>query len=291
MPINDQVYDPKSGNIWVTVQSTGGAYANSIVAVDPSTGAIGTVIPMGAEPNNIRVTDDGQFAYVDVPADGSIRRANLKTGVAGSIFALNIGGVSDIEAVPNSPHSFVVCTNPLEGVNTRVFDDGIPRNNTGAGGYDIKFAGTNTLMYGDGGNSLFVDTLTPTQINWTGQYNLNVTGFSYYNGLLYTAVPTVVDPIQKIVVESIPTNDILTQNIVVALSSADNRLYYLTWDFTHNKRIVSFDLSTYKEYSFIDTGDIPGGGLHLIACDNHVVAYRTYGYGVTPNLVIVRGLP
>jgi hypothetical protein len=289
IPVNSIVYDSVSGNIWATVQSTGGQYANSIVAINPLTGKIGVSIDMGAEPNNIAVTDDGQFAYVDVKADGTIRRANLWTGTRDSIFTDGIGGVFDVEAVPGSPHSYVVVTNPVYGVNTTVWDDAVQRPGVAAGGYDVRFAGNNSsLMFGDGQPSYFIDTLTSDSISWS-QVGIPVNGMVWANNLLYTAIPTVVDPLNKYVVESIPTTDFLSSTLVTA-STTDNRIYYVTWDATHNKRLLDFDINTYSEYPWFDTGSIPGGCQHMIACGNHTVAFYIFGYNVPQNVVIVRNL-
>jgi hypothetical protein len=291
--VNDIVFDAVSGNIWVSVPSTGGQYANSVVSVNPLNGVVGTVINMGAEPHFIRVTDDGQYAYVDCPSDGTVRQANLKTGKAGGIFKSNAGDLYDLETIPGSPNSWVTVGNPQGGVNTNVWDIvqgvAVERQNTGAVGYDARFAGNGTLLYGDGGGSLFVDTLTPTEIDWTHQYSIDVHGFVYWNNLLYTAVPNIIDPVQQIVVESIPTTDFFPTNIETNVNGNDNRIYYLTWDASHNKRILSFDLSNYTEYPFMDTGSIPGGGKELITCGNHIVAFYNFGSGVTQNLIIVRG--
>ena len=290
LPVNDIAYDPISGNIWAAVQSTGGQYANSVIAINPATGAIGTVINMGAEPNHIAVTDDGEFAYVDVPEDGSIRRANLKLGTAGAVFATGFPSVFDLEAVPGSPHSYLVATDPNGGFNASVWDDGVRRQGTGGGGYDVRFAGSSSLLYGDGGNQYFTNTLDSTEIVCTASTQITVSGFVWANNLLFTAVPNVVDPINKYVVESIPTNDFLSA-IIVATNTSDNRIYYATWDGTHNKRILSFDLSTYSEYPLFDTGIMPGGAEHLISCGNHTVAFFLYGSGAPQEIVIVRGLP
>jgi len=144
-------------------------------------------------------------------------------------------------------------------------------------------------LYGDGGGSLFVDTLDATKITWTGQFTLQVSGFAYNNGLLYTAVKTVVDPVSKIVIEQLPPNDFLS-DAGVAVSADDNRIYYITWDAQHNKRILDFDLNSYVEAPLFDTGVLPGGADHFIACSNHTVAFNLFGSGVTKNIVLVRGL-
>jgi len=289
LAVNDMTFDPVSGNIWAVLQPTDVNYPNSIVAINPSTGAIGTVIPMGVAPGHIAVTDDGQFAYMDSPSDGSIRRANLTTGTVGSIFAIGVGGVYDLETVPGSPHSFVIATDPTYGVNTSVWDDGVRRPGTGAGGNDVRFAGSGPTLYGDGGGQLFVNTVTAGGIQWTDSISINVHGFVWANNLLYTANPNVIDPVQKIVVESLPTTHFLTDR-EVAVSTADNRIYYVSWDSSHNKRILDFDLTTYQEHPLFDTGSIPGGCNHFVACGNHTVAFYIFGSGVTQNLVIVRNL-
>ncbi|AIE85402.1 Ig domain protein, group 2 domain protein [Fimbriimonas ginsengisoli Gsoil 348] len=290
LPVNDIAFDSVSGKIWATVQSTGGIYANSVVAIDPATGAIGTKINMGAEPNRLAITDDGQFAYVSVPQDGSIRRANLTTATVGPTFADNIGGVIDLESVPGQPHAYVAVTDPLFGVNTSVWDDGVRRQGTGAGGYAIKFAGNSSLMYGDGHNSLFADTLNATAITWTEQTALDVAGLVWSKGLLYTDPGTVIDPVNKTLVQTLPATDFLVDR-GVAVSESDNRIYYVTWDSSHNKRILTFDQTTYAEKPVYDTGAIPGGALDLTACGNHTVAFYNFGSGVTRELIIVRNLP
>ncbi len=289
IPVTDIAFDPISGKIWAAISSTGGTYANCVVAIDPSDGSIGKSINIGATPGHIAITDDGQFAYVNIPNDGSIRRADLNSG-ATKAFAIGVGNVFDLEAVPGSPHAFVVVVDPIGGVNVSVWDDGVRRAGTGAGGSAIKFAGSSSLMYGDGGDSLFVDTLDSMAINWTQQIPLPVSGLQWANNLIYTNTPSVIDPIQKIVVESLPTTNFLTDR-GVAVNSAENRIYYITWDASHNKRILDFDMTTYQEYPYIDCGLIPGGAKHIISCGNHTVAYYIFGSGVTQNLIIVRNLP
>jgi len=289
IPVVDIAYDTVNDKIWAAVDSTGGKYANCLVAVDPQTGMIGKSINIGVTPGRIAVTDNGQYAYIQMPADGTIRRANLTTDKVDAIYRLGFGSISDIEAVPGEPGSFLIATDPTFGVNTTVWDGDKVRGGTGAGGYTVKFAGSSALMYGDGHGGMFTDTLTSKAITWTAQDSLNVSGFEYYNHLLYTAVPTVVDPVQKIVVESLPTTNFLVDR-EVAVSQADNRIYYVTWSATNNKRILCFNLKTYQEIPFRDVGPLPGGCLKPLACGHHTVAFFIFGSGVTQNLIIIHNL-
>ncbi|HWD38110.1 MAG TPA: hypothetical protein VG944_04625, partial [Fimbriimonas sp.] len=66
--------------------SGGGQYANSVVAVDPATGNVGTQISLPVEPNLIAITDDGQYAYVTSNSDGTVRRIDLALGIKGPVF-------------------------------------------------------------------------------------------------------------------------------------------------------------------------------------------------------------
>ncbi len=285
--VNEITFDPVSGYIWATVQSSASQYANNLIAINPSTGVVVKTINMGAQPGHVSVTDDGHYAYMDFPSDGSIRRADLVLGKVDAIFPDGIGGVFDVKAVPGLPHSYVVVTDPVYGENTTIWDDGVRRPGKVAGGYAVHFAGSNNqLMYGDGQPSFFTDNVTTMTWSQTG---IPVNGCQWANGLLYTAVPTVVDPVNKYVVQSIPTTNFLVDKLV-SVSTADQRIYYVTWDSQHNKRLLSFDINTYNEAPWFDTGNIPGGCHSMVACGNHTVAFFIFGYNVTQNVVIVRNL-
>ncbi|HWD37880.1 MAG TPA: hypothetical protein VG944_03470 [Fimbriimonas sp.] len=274
LPVNDIAFDKVSGKIWATVKSTGGVYANSVVSIDPTGGAIGVHINMGPEPGLICVSDDGQFAYVSVGVDGSVRRADLQSGTVGPTFPIGVYNPYDLEAVPGSPHSWVTCTDPYGGVNTRVWDDGVARANTAAGGYRIVFAGTSDIIYGDGHNSLFKSILKPNEIDWVDQTGLDVTGCVWSKHLLYTDLATVIDPEAKAIVENLPTQDFGNYNFV-AVNSNENRIYYLTADNYGNTRILAFDQTTYAEKRFIESGNIPGALHKPFAVGNHTIAFES----------------
>lgn len=289
---NDLAFDPVSGKIWATVPSTGGTYANSVVSIDPASGTIGTPITVGPEPDLITVSSDGQYAFVTVDSDHTVRRVDLTAGTMGPTVQL-AGDFADIAAVPGSPKSFAIATNPLFGVNVSVYDDGVRRSGTGAGGNRLIFAKNDgSLLYGDGNNSLFTDTLSASAITWTGQDSLNVSGMqlSSADGFLYTNSGLVVDPVSKTSVGQLSTTDFLFDR-GLAINDAENRVYYVTWDSGQGKRIVTFDRSTKQEVSSYNTGVTTGGALNLVACGNHTVAFNLFGSGVSRNVVIVRNLP
>jgi hypothetical protein len=285
---NGLAFDPVSGLIWSTVGNTG-THANSIVGIDPATGLVTKAYPLGVEPNLIAVTDDGQFAYVTVPSDKTTRRVDLATGTVGLSFVA--GDIVSMCTVPGSPHTVLVGGSPIGGVNVSVFDDGVRRANTGAGGYFIHMASP-TTMYGNGDASLFTCVLVPGAINWTGQnMNLITNDFVVHNGLLIDADGHVVNPATMTSVRQLSTEHFLSDGRHMASSDSDNRAYIVTWNSSVNKQILSYDLTSYAELPPRDSGFIPGGATDIVACGNHTVAFRDYGAIISPNQIfIIRGL-
>ncbi|MEI7986213.1 MAG: hypothetical protein WCI55_11355 [Armatimonadota bacterium] len=286
---NGMYYDAFRNQLWSTVSNTG-KYANSIVAIDPATGAIMRSIKIGAEPNLICVTDDGQFAYVSVPSDGTVRRVDLiRSRVT---LKITTGTLVTICPVPGDPHTFLGGVDPTGGVSVSAYDDGVRRNGTGAGGNFIRMASP-TVMYGTGSTSLVKCTLSPGQITWNSQTEgLINADFGIHNGLLFDANGHVVDPVALTSVGQLSTTHFLPNGRHIALSDSDNRAYIVTWDAVINKQLLCYDLTTQQELPQRDTGFIPGGAFDIVACGNHTVAFRDYGAIVEPNKIFIfRNLP
>src|ERR1041385_7385322 len=56
---NDLVYNTSTGKLYVTIPSSAGSSGNSIAAIDPTTGIVGTPTFVGSEPNKLALSDDG----------------------------------------------------------------------------------------------------------------------------------------------------------------------------------------------------------------------------------------
>jgi hypothetical protein len=98
---NSMVYNPVNGLMYVSVPSYVGApYGNSVVSVDPETGALGTPIPVGSEPNKLAVTADGKYLWVGLDGASAVRKVDLTTGTAGLQFGLS--GNAGIYATPGT---------------------------------------------------------------------------------------------------------------------------------------------------------------------------------------------
>jgi hypothetical protein len=135
---NSMIFNPMNGLLYLSVPSSAGAtYGNSIVSVDPETGALGTPIRVGSEPNKLALSSDGTILWVGLDGASAVRQVNLTTGTAGLQFSL--GGSSQtysnpatafaLAALPGSPNSVVVATQLsyiYEGV-LGIYDSGVLR--------------------------------------------------------------------------------------------------------------------------------------------------------------------
>lgn len=82
-PARALAIDNANNKIWGSFGSTHPTYANSIVDVDLATGAIGTPIAVGSEPEAIGISPDGTVAYVGLNGTMQIRKVDLATRTAG----------------------------------------------------------------------------------------------------------------------------------------------------------------------------------------------------------------
>ena len=156
---NSMVYNPTNGLLYVSVPSSAGpAYGNSVVSVDPQTGAIGTPIRVGAEPNKLAVTDDGKFLWVALDGAAAVRKVDLTTGTAGLQFGFAGNGgiyqppatVTALLALPGSDNSVIVSTNGNYTTAAGIYDNGVFR---GTPSTTYNFYSAYTALQADGSRS------------------------------------------------------------------------------------------------------------------------------------------
>lgn len=75
---NAITYDPFTRKLYAVLPSTStNQTGNSVVAIDPSTGSVGTPISVGSEPNLLAETSDGNYLYIGLSGSKSLGRFNL----------------------------------------------------------------------------------------------------------------------------------------------------------------------------------------------------------------------
>lgn len=206
IPNNSMVYNPANGLFYVSVPASAGApFGNSVVSVDPETGALGSPIPVGSDPNQLAISSDGTILWVGLDQASAVRQVNLTTGTAGSKFPIG-GSTADLKgpvvvdaltALPGSPNSVV---ESYFG-NVGIFDNGVlrgsPWTEPSNAIYALQADGSKDEIYAAGGtyqnsgyNILQYSTSGLTQLATApAVYNFandNAGEIQVANGTLYT---------------------------------------------------------------------------------------------------------
>jgi hypothetical protein len=137
LAVRDLVYNPSSGDLYVSAQTTSGGV---ILAINPRTGATLRTVSMTNAPSLLAISDDAQFLYADMDLAGTIRRyalPALTTNLEFSIGADHTGyplEVQDIRVAPGNARTVAVTRlnrRPIPWVyELAIFDDGVQRANT-----------------------------------------------------------------------------------------------------------------------------------------------------------------
>jgi hypothetical protein len=91
--VNDIVWDPRRGLIYLAIGSGGPVNPNTVLAFDPVAGTITKAVFAGSEPWRLAISDDGQYLYVGLAGADAIQRLILPQ------LALDVKITSDIDAM------------------------------------------------------------------------------------------------------------------------------------------------------------------------------------------------
>jgi hypothetical protein len=268
---------------------------NSIVAIDPLTGTLGTPIAIGSEPTRLSLSDDGRYLYAVLSGSKSARRVDLTTITPGTQFPTvsTLFGpytASDLAVMPGNP-------NVLATVG---YSDGIQVwdvTNTGATARPLTqnlvndvYEGS-VLAWGDSTNLYSNDEgLSPSSFH---RFVVGNTSFAetdstyldavngaitYAGGLIYADGGAVVDP------SPVPP---VTPKLVGrffspgggyhAVDTATNRIFFLsTNSYGVTTRIISaFDTSHYTLDQTTELDSLTGDAFDLIRWGADGLAFRT----------------
>jgi len=110
----DVVYEPFSQKFYASIPASSSVNPNTLVTIDPSTGKLGTPIPIGNDPGALGISDDGKMLYVGLNGDHTILPFNLRTQTAGSKISLPTDpqrgtlNAIDIQVQPGHPENAVI---------------------------------------------------------------------------------------------------------------------------------------------------------------------------------------
>ena len=204
---NSMIYNPTNGLLYLSVPgSVGAPLGNSIVPMNPATGALGTPIYVGSEPNKMALTADGQYLWVGLDGASTVRKVNLQTNTAGLQFSLgnaNSGIYNSppvaiaLVAIPGATDSVAVYGNVGSYTSAlRIYDNGVARgtvtgSTNGVYSYSLMADGIRNEIYG-GGSGYGVYTISNSgPVLKTSNFNISPATSSFdemqlLNGSIYT---------------------------------------------------------------------------------------------------------
>ncbi|MCU1268383.1 MAG: hypothetical protein JWM21_4701 [Acidobacteria bacterium] len=284
LPANDLVYNQPDQMIYASVPSFAGPNGNSITPVNPLTGALGTSVFVGSEPNKLALADDGSALHISLDGAAAIRRFNIPTQTAGTQFSW--GSTSqrpiDMAVVPGSPLALAISDGT--GLGVAVYDDGVRRTNTSHGGAyaigPIAFGATPSVLYGyDGFSSGF--ELVKFNIDANGVTGATIgnnllSGFSnapmkFANGRLYHE-SRVVDPEAKILAGSFLNTG--GSNPVKTVDPVLGKVFFLSSSGT-GLILRAFDSNTFVPLGSVDIPNVPGAPRRIIRWGTNGLAFNT----------------
>jgi hypothetical protein len=191
------------------VQGSGGSVANSLIAVDPSSGNIATSIYAGSEPGALAISGDRQRIFTvlgGMPAIVPVNLASQSTEAAYPVGTApaqypNVGlwGAKQVASIPGEPRSVVAITGPFNAADysycsVAVYDPSGPRPETFTKPVSV-------IINGDADNAYFAQNdatsdfslyrllVTSSGVSLDKQLNSIATSFgaalAYANGYLY----------------------------------------------------------------------------------------------------------
>jgi trimeric autotransporter adhesin len=311
---NRMIFDPFTRKLYATVPSTATQVAgNSLVAIDPAAGTLGTPLTIGSGPNRIAESSDGKYVYIGLDGALSLRLVDLPSMTQGPIYPLTLPGSTpptqfaarDLAVAPGNDNLLAIDTGSWGGIG--LFDisgsSGTMRSHlTGPyTGSNLTFANATTVYSYDSDTTgaefnRWTAGSTGLTLNDNTGYTLNGIGgfagaFKLVNGLIYgfaggVADPAPTPPVQlgQFTVNSAQGAGQSIQGAGVAPDPTIGRVFFLgeTLAGSANPVLMSFDSN---KYVLLDIQQFTGSiqGVDLLRWGRDGLAWHTSNNGAFGN--------
>lgn len=284
---HDLVYDSIRGVIYASVASTSATHANTISAIDPSTGAVVWSVNVGSDPGVLDISDDGTVLWVGLRGTPAIQRIDLAQRSAAAPASLGTDPwfgplfAEDLDVLPGTSESVAVSlyrrgVSPRHG-GVAIYDSGARRpvmTQDHTGSNRIEASDLPSTLYGFnnetsefGFRRLAVDDTGVREATVTGsvvqQYDVDM---EYGGGRIYFTNGAVVDPAAGTLVGTIPARGFVRPD------PARNRVYFLEAGAT---TLWAFDTQTLTLSSKAAVAGVAGSAGSLILIGRSGLAFRT----------------
>jgi hypothetical protein len=294
LPANDLVVDPNTQTIYASVPSTVVNNGNKLVPINPTTGALGTGVFVGSEPNKLTITDNGQAIYVGLDGSGSVRSFDVQSQTAGQQIPLGTVNnspllVRDIAAQPGSTGTIAIqrSTSDLSSFGLAIFDNSGQRSAVANTSSTLSLAFNTSdpsKLYGVGFQSLFRFAVAAGGVSNVSQTSVTATGAAKFSGgRLYSSNGRIFNP---------DTGDLLGTFTSLGFDSTNafvidanvNRAYFITGSFSSSFPTTAtlrvFDTQTFVPLGTFDIPNVVGNPNEMVRWGSNGLAFSTNASGV-----------
>ena len=290
LQVNDLVINPVNGLLYASIPGAAGSMGNSVVGINPLTGAIVSQVSVGSEPTVMAISDDGTQLYVGLSGAGAVRQVNLTTNTAELQFSLGGGSgvynppftAQGMAVLPGEPNSLAVYAS--NGVLT-VYDSGVARpNNSSSYGLGIYFdENTGAIAFGSSASTLYaltsnfgealyqltIDSTGVTAATSLATVNGSAGTLQYDNGRLYLSNGTVLDATSGNLLGQFSINPTTAASGAIVSDSSLGRAWVIPTTLGSSLgEVLAFDESTFT----------PAGSFNFSGYDLN----NPYGYNSNP---------
>jgi trimeric autotransporter adhesin len=321
IPTSGLVYDPYSQWLYATIPSTATSITgNSVVQINPATGAVGTPVAVGSQPTVMAETTDGNYLYIGLSGSASLAKFDLNQQQVVNTISLSsvtnyystTAVATALAAMPGSDSTVAVDFSGVVGIldisgNTGAFRSSFAFDNFPAFAdasnlytYDNLSTGSEFYRFSIGtGGATYTDGTT---LEGMGGFS---GGFKLVNGLVYGFAGGIIDPstTPPSQVATLPLIDFygtgndaysagavadpsLSKEFMVLQNAAGSSAYGL----------ARYDLSTYLPETILglpSSISTFNSSLVLLRCGQDGVAVITSSSvgtsSVTPSILLIRG--
>lgn len=304
---NDMVWDAASQQIYLSVAGTNPTNQNTITALNPLTGQLGTSVSAGPGANHLAVASDDSWLYAGIDKKGAVQRFALPSLASDITIPLGSGPSGqlyyalDLECAPGSPATVAISrATSLSQVGSVVIYDGStprPTTSSGASGYpqplwSLAWNATGSDLYGaynQGGSSpaVFLSVNSNGAQLATSSQPLMMGNIQYsaLSGYVYGYDGQIFDPSTNTTANRLPVRVVgggifSGENTPMAVDDTLG-MAWLVADMVNNPSqqmtIEAFDLRTNALLGSIAVPNVTGAPVKIIRWGSNGLAFLTSG--------------
>jgi len=234
LPVQDLVWSPSLGRLLATSTANAANWSGSLLSIDPAALTVQFETTLGSDAGCLALSRDDSILYVGV--DHGVNALAIPGLANTNHFTIAGDYTYDLEVVPGADQSLVVASRNRSDNSTwlGVYDSGVQRTNTQffyTTGLSLEFGDNPATLYSQ--DYSYFRGFCRYAISGQGITLLdNATVLPYgtsidiksAEGLLYTSLGIVVDPVTREQVRTIPG---ITNNSPLCYDEATKRVFYL----------------------------------------------------------------